>query len=655
MRRTLLVPRADLLRVPVLLLVAVVAVVPHAAAQEVTVDVPDAFLSGIGFTVTVSTPRSLDTLPVRLLAADGTVLGVGQAPPVGQVVFRDVVIASDAQLPLRVIAGAATETITRPVIPGWFSLIPPLVAIALALVFREVVSSLFAGVWLGAILLAGFNPLTGLLDSIGRFIQPALADGDHASIVVFSLLLGGMVGIMARMGGTRAIVDAVTPLATTRRRGLFATWVAGLAIFFDDYANTLIVGNTMRPLTDKLKISREKLAYIVDSTAAPVTVIVFVSTWVGFEIGLIGDALRIAAAQQAADPAYAQTIESVSPFAVYLHSVPYLFYPLLAIFAVGIFIWTGRDFGPMLAAERRAVSGGGLHAPGAQLASDPNATLGDVPDGAPLRWWNGALPVVTVVVVVVWGLWATGAKALGPNEERTLSTVLGAADPFVSLLWGSLAGCVVGVLLAVGQRILTLKQTIDAWASGLRAMVLAMVILVLAWSLGNVTTSLGTASFLSTVLSDRLALELVPVTVFFVAALISFATGTSWATMAILFPLVVPLVVSMEGNIDFSGGHEYRMLLASIASVMAGSIFGDHCSPISDTTVLSSTASGCDHMDHVRTQLPYAVVIALVTMVLGNLATAYGVPVWVALLLSAVTMWVIIRFVGAKAEVAVSD
>lgn len=620
------------------------------AAQELAVTAPAALLHGIPFTVTVRAPASVDSLPAALRAADGRVLAEAVIPPLGEAVFRDLVVWDRAALPLRVTAGAVATTIERPLIPGWFSLLPPLLAIALALTVHEVVSSLFVGVWLGALFLSGYNPFSAVLMSIDRFVRPALADPDHAAIVVFSLLLGGMVGLMTRMGGTRAIVDAVAPLATTRRRGQLATWLAGLAIFFDDYANTLIVGNTMRPLTDKLRVSREKLAYIVDSTAAPVSVIAFVSTWVGFEIGLIGDGLRLAAQQQVADPALAAALTSASPFGVFIHTIPYLFYPILAVVLVGLVLWSGRDFGPMLAAERRAASGGGLYRPGAQLAADTAAELQGAPEGAALRWWNGALPVITVVVTVVVGLLYSGRQALPAGEPATLANILGHADPFNTLLWGSLMGCLAGVVLAVGQRILSLREAISAWIGGLKTMMLAMVILVLAWSLGEVTNAVGTASYLSSALSERMPLELLPVAVFLVAALISFATGTSWGTMAILLPLAIPLAVSLGGAVSFDGGAHYTILLGAISGVMAGSVFGDHCSPISDTTVLSSMASGCDHVDHVRTQLPYALVIAVIAMAVGDVPTAFGLPPWISLVAGTGLLVLVVRVIAKPAQ-----
>jgi Na+/H+ antiporter NhaC len=536
---------------------------------------------------------------------------------------------------------------TIPVDPGWLALLPPLIAILLALVFREVVLSLFSGVWLGALILNGWNPLTATLRAVDEFTLGALAeDADHIAIVFFSLVLGGMVGVMSRSGGTRGIVEAMRPLATSARRGQFFTWLAGIIIFFDDYANTLIVGNTMRPVTDRLHISREKLAYIVDSTAAPMAAIAVISTWVGFEISLIGDALN-AAASQTTDAALAASLQAAAanPFNVFLHSIPYLFYPILALIFVLMTALMRRDFGPMLQAETRARSGGGVLRAGAMPAADVSGGTLEPPADKPRRWINAAAPILSVILVGLIGVYATGVAGLEPGQPRSLRVIVGAADPFKTLIWASFTGLAVAVVLAAGQRILTLTETMEAMIGGMRAMFLAVVILTLAWALGGVTEAIGTGPYLSSVLQESLPLAALPVIVFLVAALISFATGTSWGTMAILFPVVVPLAVAMGAGAGFDGEH-YTILLGVISSVMAGSIFGDHCSPISDTTVMSSMASACDHIDHVRTQLPYAVVVAITAMAVGDIPTALGLPPWVALALGIAILYGILRVVG---------
>jgi Na+/H+ antiporter NhaC len=601
-------------------------------------------LGGVPFSLTLSGVPGAETA-YEIRTAAGSVLTRGTVPAGGLATVQGIEVGSRSDLPLTVVVGEAQEALSAPFAPGWYSILPPLIAILMALVFREVVTALFTGVWLGALAIAGYNPVSATWRVIDTFAVPALADADggKTAIVVFSLLLGAMVGIIARNGGTQGIVEAVAPLATSARRGKLATWAAGLAIFFDDYANTLLVGNTMRPITDRLKISREKLAYLVDSTAAPVAALVPISTWVGYEISLIASGLQIAADQQAADPEMAAALVSVNPFLVFIHTIPYLFYPLLALFFVFLTSVTNRDFGPMAAAEERAARGDGLYREGAVLAADTGHTM-DAKEGAPHRWWNAAVPVLMVILVVLGGLYATGRAGAGPDAN--LMDVFGEADPFATLLWGSLAGCIVAALLSVAQRILTLKEAIESAIGGMRSMVIAIVILVLAWSLGMVTQELGTAAFLAQILSDRLAVQMIPVLVFLTAAAIAFATGSSWSTMAILLPLVIPLTVSLGGGVGFESGQGYTVLLGAISSVLAGSIFGDHCSPISDTTVLSSMASGADHVDHVRTQLPYALLVAGVGMLVGDIGTAYGLPNALALLMGAGILWLFLRARG---------
>ncbi|TDJ54122.1 MAG: Na+/H+ antiporter NhaC family protein, partial [Gemmatimonadetes bacterium] len=604
------------------LLAGSLTVGPAVQAQEVELDAPPVVLLNVPFTITVRAPGSLDSAGVTLRAADGTLLASDTLVPLGAVEFRDIVVSDAAQLPLAVEVGGWTASVDGPLLPGWITLLPPLAAIALALIFREVVSSLFVGVWLGCMFLVGYNPLSAILMTVGNYARQALADADHAAIIIFSLLLGGMVGVLAKMGATKAIVDAVRPFATTPKRGQLTTWLAGLAIFFDDYSNTLIVGNTMRPVTDRLKVSREKLAYIVDSTAAPVSAMVFVSTWVGFEISLIADGIAIGVAQGAAEA-------TVSPFGIFINSIPYLFYPIFALLLVAVLIVSGRDFGPMLAAERRARSGGGVSRPGAQL------TLGDnelePAEGVSSKWWAAALPIGVVVVTVVAGLISTGRASLPLADRGDLSKIFGAADPFVPLLWGAMLGSLTAIVLAAGGRKLTLSATIEAWLSGIRTMILAIIILILAWSLGAVTEDLGTAAFLSSVLSDRLPVELLPVTVFVIAGVVALSIGSSWGTMAILFPLAIPLALRMGGVADPAADVGWGILLAVTAAVMGGALFGDHSSPISDTTILSSMASGCDHVDHVRTQMPYALLAAGVAGVVGSIPAGFGMSPWISL------------------------
>lgn len=629
-----------------LLLVAPLAGSGSAAAQEVR-EAPDVVLGGLPFSLTLAAGEE-EGGAWAVRDASGTLLAEGVVEAGGTATAEGLVVPGGSSLPLSVAVGAATLTVDPTYVPAWFSVVPPVLAIALALLLREAIAALFVGVWVGALAVAGFDPLAATWRVIDRFAVPTLGDldGGHPQIVVFSLLLGGMVGIVSRNGGTMGIVHAAAPFARTRRRGKIATWLAGMAIFFDDYANTLIVGNTMRPITDRLRISREKLAYLVDATAAPLAAIVPVSTWVGYEISLIADGLQIAAQQ---NPALAAELGAASPFTIFIETIPYRFYPILALWFAALTAFTRLDFGPMAAAERRAATGGGLYRPGAQLAAAAEDHVLEPPEGVRPRWWNAGIPVLTVLLVVLAGLYTTGRASAGPAAP--LRDVFGAADPFATLLWGSLAGCIVAIALSSFQRILTVPQAVDAMVGGMRAMITAILILVLAWSLGLVTEEIGTSQYLAQLLSDRMPLQLLPVVVFLTAAAISFATGTSWGTMAILLPLVIPLTVALGGYVaGFGTSADYSILLGTTSSVLAGAVFGDHCSPISDTTVLSSLASACDHVDHVRTQLPYALAVAAVGMVLGDIGTAYGLPVTAALLGSAAILYALLRFRGTMVE-----
>ena len=484
-----------------------------------------------------------------------------------------------------------------------WSLLPPAVAITLALVFRDVLVSLVLGTWLGTTMLADGHVGAGLLRVVDSNIRNALTSSDHVSIIVFSMLLGGMVGVMSRCGGTMGIVRVLEPLATTPRRAQVATWCMGVAVFFDDYSNTLIVGNSMRPVTDRHRVSREKLAFLVDSTAAPIACIALVSTWIGYQVSLLGDALRAAGAD-------------LNPFQVFLHSITYQFYPIFALLlTLTVALW-GRDWGPMLAAERRAAAGELLSATAQPLADFESSGLAPDPE-TPARWFNAALPVLAVIVVTLLGLWSTGRSSLLAEGVAVagLRDVIGAADAFTSLRWASFLGLLTAILLAVGQRLLDLRSALEAAIAGFRSMLMAAVVLTLAWALGQVCTDLDTAGFLVAAVGPRIDPALLPAAVFAVAAAVSFATGTSWGTMAILTPLAVPLVLHASG-VD-SG-----MVAATVSAILGGAVFGDHCSPISDTTIMSSMAASCDHVDHVRTQLPYALLAATVALVVGYLPTA---------------------------------
>jgi len=406
-----------------------------------------------------------------------------------------------------------------------------------------------------------------------------------------------------------------------------------VAIFFDDYANTLVVGNTMRPVTDSMRVSRAKLAYIVDSTAAPVACIAIVTTWIGYEIGLIGDSLS---KMEGLD---------TEPYLLFLNTLPYSFYPVLAIVFVFMVSASGRDFGPMLEAERRAYEHGSED-PDVILDKNQEAENLRPADGKPQRAFNAFVPVLVMVIGVVVGLYVTGMEGSSEIAEPTLKDIIGNANSYTALMWASLASMMTAAALSLSQKILNLEEVVNAWFHGVSSMLMAMIILILAWSLGEVTDILKTAEFLTGVLGGSLPVFILPALVFILAAITAFATGSSWGAMGILFPLAMPLTWAVMTAQGQAGPEHLHILYSAISAILAGAVWGDHCSPISDTTILSSLASGCDHIEHVRTQLPYAMTVGATAILFGSVMTALGSPWWLGMLIGVVILWLILRFYG---------
>lgn len=534
--------------------------------------------------------------------------------------------------------GNKWETSLR-VLPGILTILPPLLAVLMALIFRQVVIALFAGVWLGAFFVTDYNVIRSFFYVVDHYVIDSLAgDGgsEHVSIGVFTMLLGGMVGVFSRIGGTRGVVNEISRLATSPRRGQLATWLMGLAVFFDDYTNTLIVGNTMRPITDKLRISREKLSYIVDSTAAPVACVAVITSWIGFEISLVKDAFDGMGLDR-------------NPFTTFLASIPYSFYPILTLFFGLLVAGTTRDFGPMASAERRARTTGKVLADKAvPLSSIDEEITSDASQSA--RWYNAAIPIGAVVLGTFVGLVWTGRSALiesGVTSYSILDTIR-QSDSFVALLWSSLSGCLVAIMLGLVQRLASLTEIMNAWVAGVKSMVAAIIILVLAWSIGSVCNDLQTAQYLVAKVSGIISPGLLPTIIFLIAATISFSTGTSWGTMTILTPIAIPLVIRIAEINAVAPGTQEAILLSSISAVLAGSVFGDHCSPISDTTIMSSMASGADHVDHVRTQLPYAATVGIIAVVFGYLPAGFNVSPLLSMLLGAAAIVGVIMLFGKR-------
>lgn len=520
------------------------------------------------------------------------------------------------------------------VMPLWYSIVPPLLAIVLAMIFKEVLTALLFGLFSGTVAIAWFSGngsfwsalFNGLFDLIDHWIVQTIADAEHASVMLFSLLIGAVVQIIRKNGGMHSLVNRLARKVTTKRKGLLLTWLMGIMIFFDDYANTLVVGNTMRPVTDRLKVSRAKLAFIVDSTAAPVASLAFVTTWIGVELSYIQEGLS-------------QLSTDVSPYQLFLQSLPYRFYPFVALIFVFLLIYMRRDYGPMLQAEREASRHEGV---GQSETGEKEKTS---------HWLNAIIPVLIIVFGTFAGLIYTGYSdevwQSGLPFIRKLSIIIGGSDAFKALLWSSMGAVLVAFFMSVFQRLLTLREASDAIIDGFRAMLSAIVILILAWSLASLTQELHTANFLAGVLSSLKSLPgLLPALTFILGALVAFSTGSSWGTMAILYPLMMPVTWKI-GELSGMPLADINILLAQmIAGILAGAVLGDHCSPISDTTILSSLASDCDHIEHVRTQMPYALTVGLVVLVFGLLPLIWNVSLWIVYPIILLVLYFIVRYFG---------
>ena len=609
---------------------------------------------------------------------------------------------------------------------GWLSLLPPLVAIALAMLTRRVLLSLTVGIFAGVAVVCQGDPLQTLAVGIRDHLWPALINPDKLHVFAFTMLLGAMIGVVNRCGGMQGLVNLVAPLAKTRRRGQVTVWFLGLFVFFDDYANTLLLGKTLQPLTDRLKISREKLAYLVDSTAAPVAGLALISTWVAIEIDYINLGLE-----------QLETTPEVKASTLFLASIPYRFYVWGALLLVPIIALSGRDFGPMRLAEKDALDGGlpNPHHGNAAEIDDPTLPEAETPS----RWWNAVIPVLTTVIAVIYFLYQSGKNP--EAESQTLQEIIGNADSYTALLWGALTGLLSAFALVMLQwGLMPMHELGTAAWNGALKMTPALAILWLAGALSGITGGdanpsdseleaqrsmqlaeslqwskwhieqlqitewdaetisnlmgqleargiprealanlliesgaseailaqvsteesplaeaeddypyrayrLYTAIFLNQAFGQRIPGWIMPTVVFCLAGFIAFSTGTSWGTMALVMPLSIPLAAgAMSGGFDA----ESPLLLCVIGSVLAGAIFGDHCSPISDTTVLSSQASGCNHIAHVNTQMPYALSVAAITILLGTLPVGLGLAWWVCLPLQILGLGILIWRFGKQ-------
>lgn len=612
------------------------------AAEPVTVEPPKIILQHIEGDLTFTDPARLE------VPSDTVVVSInGKAQSV--IVEKGVTTVPykfEGQEELQIVYDSQSlPSVPVHPIPLWLSILPPLIAIVMAFLIKEVYSSLFTGILVAAAIIAYYNGanaflaiFVGILDIVDTYVITTISDSGHTSVIVFLMLIGATVAIVSLNGGMKGLVGWLSKHAKTPRSGQIVTFIMDICIFFDDYANTLVVGSTMRPLAKKLRVSKEKLAFIVDSTAAPVGALALVTTWIGAELSYIEEGVKVIGIDE-------------SPYSLFIASIPYRFYPIFMLSFVLIIALTGRDYGPMFHAEQRARRGEGYAdetlGRNADSEIEPNASI----EG---KWYNAVVPILVLIIGTVIGIVVTGYSADVWATDKSfgskLMTTVGGADSYVALLWSSIASTIVAIVMTSIQKVLNFRQSMEAMMVGFKIMLPATVVLILAWTLALMTKYMHTADFVSSALIEwNVTPLLLPAVTFVLAVIIAFSTGTSWGTMAILYPLVLPVTWHLTSNAGYEYNDGMTVLLDVISCILAGAVMGDHCSPISDTTIMSSTSTGCNHLEHVRTQMPYALTVGGVSLV-WIIFSSLGVPAWLLLILGIVALWAIVRFAGKRVE-----
>ena len=497
----------------------------------------------------------------------------------------------------------------------FWALVPSLVAIILALITKEVYSSLFIGIVFGAILAANGNFEMTLNTVFSNGIVASVADSYNVGILIFLVILGAIVAMMNKAGGSAAFGRWAQTHIKTRRGAQFATTVLGCLIFIDDYFNCLTVGSVMRPVTDRHKISRAKLAYLIDATAAPVCIIAPISSWAAAVSGFVEDG---------------------SGLALFIRTIPYNFYALLTI--VMMLTLTAKDieFGPMARYEKNAKKG--------DLFSGANPYEGvkdDVPEGKG-RVLDLVLPILVLVACCVVGMIYTGGFFSGAD----FITAFSESDASVGLMLGSAFGLLFAIIYYVARKSFSFREAMGCVPEGFKAMVPAIMILIFAWSLNSITSYLGADLYVAGLIENSAkGLQMfLPAVIFLIGVGLSFATGTSWGTFGILIPIVLKAFPWSAGN---------PISIVCVAACMAGAVCGDHCSPISDTTIMSSAGAQCEHVNHVSTQLPYAMTAAVVSAIgylLAGIFAVKNIPPVVALPFAILFMIIVVMALGKKTD-----
>ena len=486
---------------------------------------------------------------------------------------------------------------------SFWSLVPPLIAISLALVTKEVYSSLFLGILSGALLYTGYNPEKSIRHIFIEGIFEVLSNPGNVGILCFLVILGMMVQLMNKTGGSRAFGNWAQKHIKTRRGSMFATMILGCLIFIDDYFNCLTVGSVMLPATDKARISRAKLAYLIDTTAAPICIIAPISSWAAAVSGFV---------------------EGENGMKLFVQTIPYNFYALLSICMMIFLILLNVDFGPMAEHEKNALEKGDLFTTEERPYGE--GEQGKEGEG---KIMDMLFPVITLAVFCVIGMIYSGGFFSGTDFVTAFSQ----SDAPTGLVFGSFMAIVFTLLFYFLRSSISFHAAMQCLPEGFKQMVPAILILTFAWTLKEMTDSLGAKEFVEGIVAGRAGamLSLLPAFVFMIAVGLSFATGTSWGTFGILIPIVVGVFQKTD----------YTMMIIAMSSCMAGAVCGDHCSPISDTTIMSSAGAQCMHLNHVTTQFPYAMLVALVSVIAYILAGFLKSP-WIALGVSTFILFAIL-------------
>lgn len=491
---------------------------------------------------------------------------------------------------------------------GLLSLIPPIIAVILAIVTKNVLISLFSGVFAGVLILVGGNPLSATTGVIGEYLFPQLTDSYNAAVLVLLFFIGGFVALMEKSGGGAALAVASMKFIKTRANAQLAAWFGGILIFFSDLGTPLIVGPVFEKIFDKVKISREKLAWIIDSTASPVAVLIPFIGWGVYIMGLIRaefDKLNIAD----------------SEFSTLIQVIPFQFYAILTVLLVPLIAITKLEFGPMAKAEQRVRQTGQLYWPESKPLRKAEEMKDYTTGSRTILIW---LPLL-VLFVTLFGLLVSKGFPVTPVPGSEFRVALSTAYLFAAITI---------VVLMIVYKVKKFNEIFDIYTGGMQKMVYVATTLVLAWSLGKVIGEMGTAAYIVEIMKGNVPAFIIPAILFIVGAVMALASGTSWGTFAIMLPIAIPMAISLDAH-----------MLVCIGAVLSGGIFGDHCSPISDTTILSSTGAGADHLDHVKTQFPYALLnasIALVGFIVAGL-TGSAYTLLLAILLLVVTTLVLSR------------